>query len=356
VHDAQDTHIMSIRMSLRETSRRCALLLALAVAIGGSVLAAPEDGSSAAASASTSTAPPPPPPPPPPTTTTTRTLSFEATPFTGISICTPVAVLVSETDDPGDAWTATIAGPADAVAALELSPTFPGSGSLAIESARPFSTGPSTPLRVEVRVPPRTLQYVERVHAPGDTWVAAAFSAEKAEVAIAAGAGVLLAPAMGAGMAKLSLAGPGPAVLAGSGAWWELFVTGGGVAHGAGATGSVRVKVGEGARLSLAPAHANTTVDGWVGPGGAFSMTQGVCYVKDETDGSEHEDKLYPCGGGGGGGAPGPPALVPRWACGVSTATPWRCGGGGARDGAPAFTAGPCTAGLVELAMAPLEK
>ena len=197
------------------------------------------------------------------------------------------------------------------------------------------------------------LQYVERVHVPGDTWVTAQMSGEKAEIAVAAGAGRVRADNMGPGMAKLSLVGPGPAVLTGGGAWWELFVAGGGVAHGAGATGSVRVKVGEGSALTLSPAADNVTVDGWVAPGGSFAMTQGVCYVQDETDGAEHADKVYPCLGGAGRAADAPD-VVPQWTCGVSTGGPWRCGGGGA-GGAPTFEAGPCTAGLVAVAMAPIK-
>lgn len=222
-----------------------------------------------------------------------------------------------------------------------------------VESARPFTAGPLTPLRLEFRVPRGALQYVERVHAPGDTWVAVEMSAEKAEIAVAAEAGVVLAEAMGPGMGKLSLAGPGPAVLAGNGSWWELFVAGGGRAHARGQSGSVRVKVGDGSALTLAPSANDTHVDGWVGPGGSFSMTQGACFVQDETDGSsEHAEKFYPCTSGGA--SADPPALVPEWTCGVSTSTPWRCGGPG--DGpAFAFSAGPCSAGKVAVAMGPVK-
>ena len=310
------------------------LLLALAVAAICGVRAAGKEGAAAPTSS---------------TSTTRKTVSFADTTFTGISVCTPVALLVTESAE--SPWTVVIEGPADAVAALDLSPTFPGSGSLAIESSRAFTVPASSPLRIEVRVPPKTLQYVERVHAPGDTWVDAEFSAEKAEIAVAAGSGVVLAERMGTGMAKLSLAGAGPAVLAGSGPWWEIFVTGVGSAHGSGATGSVRVKLDEGGKLSLDPAAANVTVDGRVGVGGAgLTLTQGVCYVKDETDGAEHgEEKPYDCSGGKGGPAT-PPAVVPQWSCGVATGAAWRCGGGGV-DGAPSFTATPCTAGRVAAAM-----
>ncbi len=310
-------------------------------------------GGAAAAAAAAAAAPSP-----TAATATTRTLSFKDAPFTGISICTPVALLVTETEEGADeAWTVTIDGPADAVAALDLARTSPGSGSLAIESGRPFAIPPSAPLRLQVRLPPRVLQYVERVHAPGDTWVTAEFAGEKAEIAVAAGSGVVLAERMGAGMAKLSLAGPGPAVLEGTGPWWEVHVTGGGAAWGAGATGSVRVKVDEGGRVSLDPAAGNVTVDGWVGRGGAgLSLSRGVCYVQDETDGADRggEGKRYDCGAGRGGPA-SPPTLVPLWTCGLATSTPWRCGGGGGADGAPAFSTLPCTAGKVAQAMAPIK-
>jgi hypothetical protein len=285
-----------------------------------------------------------------PPTTTTRTLSFADAPFTGISVCAPVALLVTPAASEAEAWTVTLSGPTSAVEALDIHRTSPGTGSLSIEAARPFDTGATTPLRLQVAVPPRVLQYVERVHAPGDTWIAAEFAAEKAEVAVA-GDGVVLAPAMGSGMAKLSLAGPGPAVLGGSWPWGEIFVTGGGVAHASGATGTVRVKVDEGGSVQVAPAFPNVTVDGWVGGGGAsLTLTQGECFVADERDGGDGSGKPPACGRGG---SADPPVVKPRWACGLATSGAWRCGGGGV-EGAPGVTLGPCEAGEKEVAMAPV--
>jgi hypothetical protein len=272
--------------------------------------------------------------------------------FRAVAICAPVSVLISDSPD-GQSFYAQLSGPAAALDALTFNPTR---HSLQIETkagvdGKSFSVpGDGPPLTVELRLPPGILSYVERVHAPGDTVVTATWNPWQAEVSSSAQSGVILAGGMGlegGASAKVSLAGPGPAVVSGPAGRWEVFAAGPGAAvHVGGPSKYVFVKVDGGAGVTVAPAGGNVTVAGWVGsaPGTRLDLGGGVGEC------AAHADGWVPPPGSPPGAMPppacgvgsvSPPAVSPTWTCGVEVVGEWTCAGGGA-GAVPAVRQGDC--------------
>lgn len=300
-------------------------LLALATA-ACVVVVAFADGAAAAATAAAAAAAPP------SSTTTTKTIPLSG--WRALSICAPVSVLISDAPD-GKTFDAVVSGPAGAVDALAFNPTRQ---SMQVET-RGAGFAVASPLTVELRLPPGILSSVERIHAPGDTVIAATWNPHQAEVSSSAQAGVILSAGMGSAgegaSAKVSLAGPGPAVVAGAASRWEVFAgAAGGVVHVQGPTRHVSVKVDGGAAVTVAPAAGNVTVAGRVGavPGTSLSLGGGLGDCQAQADawapppGSPPGAPSPPACGTG---SAAPPALSPAWVCGVEVVGEWGCGGGG---------------------------
>ena len=114
---------------------------------------------------------------------------------------------------------------------------------IAIELMRPVSTRGR--VVIDITTPPHTLQYVERVIAPGDTVLDTPFSSDKCEVA-ASGQGNWFLPRVGAvSLAKLSLGAPATACINASAPFIEVFVADAGASVRVdGATGTVERAAG----------------------------------------------------------------------------------------------------------------
>ena len=182
-------------------------------------------------------------------------------PFRGVSICAPISVRIVDaataekntsggsSSNSGNGFSARLVGEKGAFDAVSLMTT--GGSSLSVELSRDLSTGAGT-LELEIALPAGTLQYVERVHAPGDTVILSEFDREKAEFA-SSGAGSVWIPFLngrqgggGGGdpsssssssrrkketakksnrlsMSKISLSAPGKVVAAGDAGFWEVF-------------------------------------------------------------------------------------------------------------------------------------
>jgi len=313
---------------------------------------------SAIAFASSDAPPPPPAPAAPPPQTIQRTLPLSG--FRAVAICAPVAVLITDAPD-GKTFEALVSGPAPAVGALAFTPTR---HSLQVETAGSAGFVLGSPLTVELRLPPGILSYVERVHAPGDTVIAATWDPWQAEVSSSAQGGVIVSGGMGAvgagASAKVSLAGPGPAIVSGPASRWEVFAgSPGGAVHVSGPTKYVVVKVDGGASVTVAPASDNVTVAGWVGaaPGTTLFLGGGRGDCQAHSDAWTAPPRSPPgaapppaCGAG----SAAPPSAAPAWTCGVEVRGDWACGGGG-RGAVPSMAPAPCgvEAGAREMRAAP---
>ena len=181
-------------------------------------------------------------------------------PFRGVSICAPISVRIvdaaatntsggggssSSSNSNGNGnggFSARLVGEKGAIDAVSLTTT---GTSLSVQLSRDLDTGPGT-LELEIALPAGTLQYVERVHAPGDTVILSEFDPEKAEFA-SSGAGSVWIPFLNGrqddasrtatrrttakgktsprrlSMSKISLSAPGKVVAAGDAGFWEIF-------------------------------------------------------------------------------------------------------------------------------------
>lgn len=325
-------------------------------------------------------------------------------PFRGVSICAPISVRIvdaaangsvsSSVGGSGNGFSARLVGEKRAIDAVSLTTT---ANALSVQLADELSTGAGT-LELEIALPAGTLQYVERVHAPGDTVITSEFDPEKAEVA-SSGVGNIFIPFLngrgesGSGkekkrarlsMAKISLSAPGKVVASGDAGFWEVFTademaevridgvavssssSGGGggdngIAKGGGespySTVSVRLDSGKAVinpappseeshvsiiGFALAPAKAKPAV---------LEYSAGQCSARREAFGGGSGSSS------GGGGeetprAPGSacnkvaPLAVPApppplsWSCAIKTTGSWTCGGPGLKGKPGTFATG----------------
>lgn len=310
-------------------------------------------------------------------------------PFRGVSICAPISVRIVDaaaaagTNASSGGFSARLVGEKGAIDAVSLTTTGGASLSVELKDSHDLNTGPGT-LELEVALPAGTLQYVERVHAPGDTVILSEFDAEKAEFA-SSGAGSVWIPFLNGrrggttrgknspppqrlSMSKISLSAPGKVVAAGDAGFWEIFTADeraevriDGVAVSSSENGespystvSVRLDAGK-ALINPAPsfskAESHVSITGFaLAPAKAkaavLEYSSGQCSARREVIGGTGGSY----GGGGGGGeteapsgsacdkvaalplpAPAPPGL--SWTCAVRTAGSWTCGGPGLLKG-----------------------
>ena len=305
-------------------------------------------------------------------------------PFRGVSICAPISVRIvdamnsSATTD----FSARLVGERAAIDAVSLTTTG-GSLSVQVREDRDLDTGADF-LELEVSLPAGTMQYVERVHAPGDTVILSEFDREKAEVA-SSGAGSIWIPFLKKSsnskksekasppppppppprlsMAKISLSAPGTVLASGDAGFWELFtadekaevridgvaVGENGNENGASPYSTVSVRLDAGRAIvnpapsklshvsitgfALAPARAKAAVLEY--SGGQCSARKEVFGGKSSTDGGDETspldgsacDRIAPLPIP----APAPPSL--SWSCGIRTTGSWTCGGPGLSKG-----------------------
>ena len=317
--------------------------------------------------------------------------------FRGVSICAPISVRIVDaaaTKNTSDrcsssgngGFSARLVGEKGAISAVAL--TMTGT-SLAVELSGDLDTGPGT-LELEIALPAGTLQYVERVHAPGDTVILSEFDPEKAEVA-SSGAGSIWIPFLngrGGGsrrrsketkettsssssssssskpsrlsMSKISLSAPGKVVANGDAGFWEIFtadeeadvrIDGVAIAESQGeenpySTVSVRLDAGR-AFVNPAPSskESHVSITGFaLAPAKAkkpavLEYSSGQCSARKEAFGGggkryggSEPDALPALGSAcdkvaAPSASSAPPGL--SWSCGVRTSGSWTCGGPG---------------------------
>ena len=322
-------------------------------------------------------------------------------PFRGVSICAPISVRIVDAAATTNAsgkkgFSARLVGEKGAIEAVSLTTT---GTSLSVEllPSQNLDTGPGT-LELEIALPAGTLQYVERVHAPGDTVILSEFDAEKAEVA-SSGSGSIRIPFLNGqekkkrstskgsktssspllSMSKISLSAPGKVVAAGNAGFWEIFtadegaevrIDGVAVAENEEneenpySTVSVRLDSGKAFINPAAPSskESHVSITGFaLAPAKAkpavLEYSSGQCSARKEafgggrssSGGSETTETLPALGSACNKVAALPlPAPAPplSWSCGIRTAGSWTCGGPGLKGkaGTVAATEKSCAA------------
>ena len=321
--------------------------------------------------------------------------TIKLSPFRGVSICAPISVRIvdaaaSNSSNGGGGFSALLVGEKAAIDAVSLTTT---GTSLSVQLSRDLDldTGPGT-LELEIALPAGTLQYVERVHAPGDTVILSEFDREKAEVA-SSGAGGIWMPFLngreGKGsrrkegtketkskrlsMAKISLSAPGKVVAAGDAGFWEVFTADeradvriDGVAAAESeneespySTVSVRLDAG---RAFINPATSSkenhVSISGFAlaplkAKPAVLEYSSGQCSARKEVFGERYKEgdtETLPvlgsaCDKVSALPAPSAPPRGLSWSCGLRAAGSWNCGGPGLK-GKPGtvVVAGSCAA------------
>ena len=163
-------------------------------------------------------------------------------PFRGVSICAPISIRIvdANSSSSSSSFSAKLVGERAAIDSISLTTTGSSSLSVQLFPGKDLDTGPGI-LELEIALPAGTLQYVERVFAPGDTVILSEFDTEKAEVA-SSGAGNIFIPFLNGrqpqgkkkssstgkkssrlSMSKITLSAPGKVAISGDAGFWEVF-------------------------------------------------------------------------------------------------------------------------------------